>query len=118
MVCVTLTLLGVYAAITIDTESRSKEVAIRKVHGASVGQIMWLFARTYIGIGGATALLAFPLLYGFMEYWEQMYNIFFRYGVWFWVTVFLFVAAVTAFTVVSRIVRIARINPAEMIKKE
>lgn len=118
VVCVTLTLLGVYAAITIDTESRSKEVAIRKVHGASVGQIMWLFARTYIGIGGATALLAFPLLYGFMEYWEQMYRIFFRYGVWFWVTVFLFVAAVTVFTVVSRIVRIARINPAEMIKKE
>ena len=59
VVCVTLTLLGVYAAITIDTESRSKEVAIRKVHGASVGQIMWLFARTYIGIGGGDGFVGF-----------------------------------------------------------
>ena len=117
-VCVTLTLLGVYAAITVDTESRCKEVAVRKVHGASARQIMWLFARTYIGIGGMTALLVFPLLYGFMRYWGQMYRIFFQYGAWFWISVFLFVAAVTTLTVVTRIVCIARISPAEMIKKE
>lgn len=118
VVCVVITLLGVYAAITLDTERRRKEVAIRKVNGASLKQIMWLFARTYIGIGGITALLAFPLLYVLVGYWKQMYSIFFHYGVGFWISVLLFVSLVTALTIVFRIIRIARVNPAEEIKNE
>lgn len=43
-----ITLLGVYSAITLDTERRQKEVAIRKVNGAGLKQIIILFARTYI----------------------------------------------------------------------
>lgn len=118
VVCVVITLLGVYAAITLDTERRRKEMAIRKVNGASLKQIMWLFARTYMGIGGVTALLAFPLLYGVMGYWKQMYSIFFHYGVGFWISVLLFVSLVTALTIAFRIIRIAKVNPAEEIKSE
>lgn len=118
VVCVVITLLGVYAAITLDTERRRKEMAIRKVNGASLKQIMWLFARTYMGIGGVTALLAFPLLYGVMGYWKQMYSIFFHYGAGFWISVLLFVSLVTALTIAFRIIRIARVNPAEEIKNE
>lgn len=118
VVCVVITLLGVYAAITLDTERRRKEVAVRKVNGAGVRQIMWLFARTYIWIGCVTALLAFPLVYVLLSLWKQMYSIFFNYGFLFWVGVLLSVAAVTVWTVAFRIVRIARINPAEVIKSE
>lgn len=118
VVCVVITLLGVYAAITLDTERRRKEMAIRKVNGASLKQIMWLFARTYISISGVTALLAFPLLYAFMSYWKRMYSIFFHYGAGFWISVWLFVSLVTALTIAFRIIRIARVNPAEEIKNE
>ena len=118
VVCVVVTLLGVYAAITLDTERRRKEVAVRKVNGAGVRQIMWLFARTYVWIGGVAAVLAFPLVYALLSLWQRLYSIFFHYGLVFWVCVLLSVAAVTALTVVSRIVRIARVNPAEVIKSE
>ena len=115
--CVVITLLGVYAAITLDTERRSKEVAIRKINGAGVRQIIWLFARTYLWIGGLTAVAAFPLLYWLMGQWKQKYDIFFLYGPGFWLGIFLAVMAVTALTIVYRIVRIARLNPAEVTKE-
>ena len=35
-----ITLLGVYSAITLDTERRQKEVAIRKVNGAGLKHIV------------------------------------------------------------------------------
>lgn len=115
--CVVITLLGVYAAITLDTERRSKEVAIRKINGAGVRQIIWLFARTYLWIGSLTAVAAFPLLYWLMGQWKQKYDIFFHYGPGFWFGIFLTVMVVTALTIVYRIVRIARINPAEVTKE-
>ena len=108
----------VYAAITLDTERRRKEVAIRKVNGAGVRQILWLFVRIYIWIGGVTALLAFPLLYAVLRWWEQMYAVFFSYGFRFWAGILLSVALVTAVTIVFRLLKIARVNPAEAVKTE
>ena len=63
LVCVVVTLLGVYAAITLDTERRCKEVAIRKVNGAGRRQIFRLFAKTYAWLLTGTAAVAFPLIY-------------------------------------------------------
>ncbi len=36
IVSLIITLLGVYSAITLDTERRQKEVAIRKINGAGI----------------------------------------------------------------------------------
>lgn len=118
VVCVILTLLGVYAAITLDTERRRKEVAIRKVNGAGLRHIFLLFARTYLWTLGITFLLALPLLFFLLRQWSQMYAVFFNDGPLFWLGILLVVVLVTAFTVVSRILQIARVNPAEIIKTE
>ena len=118
VVCVVITLLGVYAAITLDTERRRKEVAIRKVNGAGVRQILLLFARSYLWILGVTAVLAFPLLYVVLEQWKQMYTIFFDDGLLFWLGIFVFVSVVTALAVIFRMLHVAHVNPAEVIKSE
>ncbi|MBL3945516.1 ABC transporter permease, partial [Bacteroides thetaiotaomicron] len=62
VVSLIITLLGVYAAITLDTERRQKEVAIRKVNGAGMKQIIMLFARLYMLLLIITAILAFPVI--------------------------------------------------------
>lgn len=118
IVSIILTLLGVYSSITLDTERRQKEVAIRKVNGAGVSQIILLFARLYIILLTGSAVLAFPLLYLVLIQWKRMYTVFFDYGFFFWVGIFMSVAAVTTLTVIFRILRIARQNPAEVIKRE
>ena len=118
VVCVILTLLGVYAAITLDTERRRKEVAIRKVNGAGLRHIFRLFARSYLWILGITFALAVPLLYVLLQQWKQLYTVFFNDGPLFWLSIGLFVLLATALTVVFRITKIARVNPAEAVKTE
>ena len=118
LVCVMVTLLGVYAAITLDTERRRKEVAIRKVNGAGRRQIFRLFAKTYAWLLTGTAVVAFPLIYVIFQQWQTLYVSFFSYGPWFWAGLFLSVTLVTALTVVFRITKIARVNPAEAVKTE
>lgn len=76
IVSIILTLLGVYSSITLDTERRQKEVAIRKVNGAGVSQIILLFARLYIILLTGSAVLAFPLLYLVLIQWKRMYTVF------------------------------------------
>lgn len=118
IVSILITLLGVYSSITLDTERRQKEVAIRKVNGAGVPQIMLLFARLYIVLLAVSALLSFPLVWFLLQQWKRMYIVFFDHGFLFWTSIFVLVAVVTALTVVFRILRTARQNPAEVIKRE
>lgn len=118
IVCLIITLLGVYSAITLDTERRQKEVAIRKVNGAGMKQIVMLFARMYLWLLGISAVLAFPIVWLVLQQWKQMYTVFFHYGILFWGGIVLAVSLVTALTVMGRILKITRINPARIIKTE
>lgn len=101
LVSLIITLLGVYSAITLDTERRQKEVAIRKVNGAGLKQIIILFARMYICLLVFSAAIAFPLCYTILQSWKSMYIVFFNDGPLFWVLIFITVAIVTALTIIS-----------------
>ncbi len=118
IVSIIITLLGVYSAITLDTERRQKEVAIRKINGAGMKQIVLLFARLYITLLVVSAVLAFPFAYMIIYIGKMFWAVHFNSGPVFWCSIFGFVAAVTALTVLFRILKIARINPAEVIKNE
>lgn len=118
LVSLIITLLGVYAAITLDTERRQKEVAIRKVNGAGMKQIILLFARLYISLLVITAILAFPIVYVILRKWREMYQVFFNDGILYWGSIFAVVSLLTVITVIFKILKIARLNPAEVIKNE
>ena len=118
IVSIIITLLGVYSSITLDTERRQKEMAIRKVNGAGMLHIAWLFARLYITLLVITAALSFPLVYVVLQLWKQIYTVFFNCGFWFWSGIFMAVAVITALTVWFRILKIAKANPVESIKND
>lgn len=118
IVSLLITLLGVYSTITLDTERRQKEVAIRKVNGAGLKQIILLFARLYIKLLTVSAIIAFPLIYIVIQMWKKAYIVFFNDGIIYWAGIFIGITFITALTVLFRILRIAQINPAEVIKNE
>ena len=118
IVCLVITLLGVYSAITLDTERRQKEVAIRKVNGAGLKEIILLFARLYLWMLGISFAIAAPIIYLILQLWKQMYLVFFNDGILYWGGILLGVTAITALTVIFRILKIACINPATIIKSE
>lgn len=118
LVCIFITLFGVYANITLDTERRQKEVAIRKVNGAGIRDINWLFARFYLTLLVVSATFAFPIIYLLLNMWKQMYIVFFNPGCLYWGGIVVMVAGFTLLTIIFRILKIARLNPAEIIKNE
>ena len=93
-------------------------MAIRKVNGAGLKQIIILFARTYIYQLVLSAAIAFPLCYAILQLWKNMYIVFFNDGPLFWISIFIIVAVITTLTIIFRILKIARTNPAEVIKNE
>ena len=113
-----ISMLGIYSAVTLDTKYRRKEMAIRKINGAGIRQIAILFARLYIVLLFSTAILAFPLVGVLLHFFSQMYASFVEVGVLFYSSIFLVVVLLTVVTVYVRIRNIARINPAEVIKRE
>ena len=62
--------------------------------------------------------MAAPIIYLILQQWKQMYLIFFNDGILYWGGILLGVTAITALTVIFRILKIARINPATIIKSE
>ena len=113
-----ISMLGIYSAVTLDTEYRRKEMAIRKVNGAGVRQIALLFARLYAVLLVSTAALAFPLTGWLLQTFSSMYASFVSVGPLFYGCVFLSVALLTVLTVYVHIRNITRVNPAEVIKRE
>lgn len=118
VVALVISLLGIYSAVTIDTESRRKEMAIRKINGAGVRQIAMLFARFYIILLALTAVLGLALVEFLLRALSGMYTVFFHHGAGFYLCIFLLVSLFVAITVAFRIWQVSRVNPAEEIKRE
>lgn len=118
VVALILSLLGIYSAITLDTEHRRKEMAIRKINGAGAWQIALLFVRLYIVLVLSTAVVAFPIVDFLLGKLRETYHSFIDTGILFYGGILLFVILLIALTVFVRIRDISRINPAEVIKSE
>ncbi len=118
LVTLMISLLGIYSAITLDTERRQKEMAIRKINGAKVRDIALLIARLYIRIVVIASVFAFTLSGGILMLMKKAYNVFIDTGILFYGGIFLVVALLVTSLVYVRIWRISRINPVEVIKNE
>lgn len=117
VVCVILTLLGVYAGISFDTLRRQKEVALRKINGAGKFRIAFIFIRLYAILLTTSAAVAFPILYYTFGYWKLAYKNFFDYGLIFWTFLFVILSLLVFVTIVFKIIKIADLNPATVIKQ-
>ena len=117
IVSLVIALLGVYSTITLDTERRRKEVAIRKVFGARFGNILWMFGRRYFWLLVIPALLAFPIDYLILHWFRMNYVEFINIGPLFWLGIFLGVSLLVVLTILWRILQVAHVRPAEEIAK-
>ena len=117
IVSIILVVLSVYSAISIDTAGRQKEIAIRKINGASGKDIASLFAKPYIIVYLLSFVWTYPLLRLILiELTDGRMGIAYR---WDWV-IGLFVGFLLLLMVVTaeKIWEIMHLNPAEIVKKE
>ena len=117
-VCILVSAFGIFSMITLSCERRRKEVAIRKVNGARVGDILSLFAREYLLLLAAAAVVAFPVGYVLMKRWLESYVEQTPLSWWLYAVIFLGMALLVALCISWRVWRAANENPAEVVKRE
>lgn len=61
------TMAGVYAGVSLDTRRRRKEMALRKLNGATRKVIAMIFMRTYIWIIAVASVIPLPLCFIFLD---------------------------------------------------
>lgn len=121
VISIVITVLGIYSAITLDTVSRQKEVAIRKINGAGPKVIALLFGKLYIRLLAISAIPALAIVYMLLRILTQE-KITIDPG-WLnnplmWLAILLLTTTIVFVTVAYRIWLISRLNPAEVIKTE
>ena len=70
-ICLVICLMGIWSTIALDTRSRQKEVALRKVHGAKRKDIALLFGRLYLWLIGVASILAIPAVILFSQFLKE-----------------------------------------------
>ena len=98
--------------------ARSKEVGIRKVLGATVSQIIGLFAKKIYGLILVASLVAIPLAYWAMRSWLQdfAYHVTIQWTVFLWSILGITITGLLA--VFSKLMHSANTNPVEVLKSE
>ena len=112
-----ITILSIYAAISLDTQGRQKEVAIRKINGATPKIIAILFGKLYIILLIVSFTIAMPLVYltlslvvGELSIESNIVGIGFQ--------LFGIIVTLVLVTVGNKLYEIIKLNPAEVIKNE
>jgi ABC-type antimicrobial peptide transport system permease subunit len=73
LICILVVSFGIYSLVTLTIEQRRKEIAIRKINGAEIGNILVLFLRNYLILVIIGNMLALPVAYLFINGWLENY---------------------------------------------
>jgi len=117
VVCILISLFGIWSMIMLNCEQRRKEIAVRKVFGATVGGILRQFAIEYGLLLVVAAIIAFPVGYVCMKPWVEQFNYQITFAWWIFTTIFVGATLLVALCVGWRVWRSAKARPAEEICK-
>jgi putative ABC transport system permease protein len=108
--------LGVLGLSAFLTGQRSKEIALRRVVGASMRHIIALIAGDFLLLVGLSTAIASPVAYYFMQRWLQDFAYRVQIDLLSFVWAGLITAALTLITVGSQVIKVARANPVETLR--
>lgn len=67
LLAISIASMGLFGMVVFTTETRLKEIGIRKVMGASAGNLVYLLSRSFLVLLSISALIALPVTYLFFE---------------------------------------------------
>ena len=105
--------LGSYMAI-----QKTKEISIRKVLGASVGQALVIIPKNLLSLVLLSGAIAFPVIYIITQKWLESYAFKIEMGIWMFVIPLLIVMLVALLSIITQSLRAAMVNPADTLRSE
>jgi putative ABC transport system permease protein len=110
--------LGLFGLATFSAEQRIKEIGIRKVLGASVGNITGLLSKDFIRLVAIAFVIASPVAGYFMHEWLKDFA--YRTNIEWWIFAMagIIAIAIAVFTVSFQAIKAAVANPVKSLRSE
>lgn len=118
LLAVVIALMGVFGLVLFETQHRRREIAVRRVMGASRGEILAMFNRRYVMLVAVCFVLAVPVSIWAVRHWLAGFAYTVPLYWWVFALALAGVLAVTALTVTVRSWHAVNENPAESVKSE
>ncbi len=118
LLAVILTCLGQYSLSSYTTESRTREMVIRKVLGAQPSGIILLVTSQTLKWVLFSILFAWPVAYLLMTKWLQNFAYHVKIGTGVFLLSLLIILLISLTAVSYHLIKLARVNPATMLRHE
>ena len=117
-IAIFLSCLGLYGLASFMAAQRMKEVGIRKVLGATVGQIVYLFSREFVWLVVLAFAIATPVAWYFVQEWLLDYAVRLPINGWIFVIGGVVALAIALGTVSYQALRAGLANPVDGLRSE
>ena len=115
---IVISCLGLLGLAVFTAQKRQKEIGIRKVVGASAGNIAIMLSKDYLKLVAVAILVSFPLSWWLMNEWLQAFEFRISIGPDVFLIAGTTVLLITVFTISSQAVKAAVANPVKALKTE
>ena len=118
IMAILISIVGVFGLVLFETQYRRKEIGIRKINGATTGQILLMFNKTYIQIVSVCFIISIPIAWMGTQQWLENFAYKTPLHLWVFIVAFLIILSVTIGTVTFRNWQAANENPVNSVKSE
>jgi ABC-type antimicrobial peptide transport system permease subunit len=117
-IAIFLSCLGLYGLASFMAVQRIKEVGIRKVLGASAGNIVYLFSKEFIVLITLAFAIATPIAWYYMHQWLQDYAYRISISWWLFAAGGIVAVIIALATISFQAVKAALANPVKSLRTE
>jgi putative ABC transport system permease protein len=114
-VAVIIACLGVYGLVLFVVQRKRKEIAVRKIHGASILNVAKHLTKEFLSINALSLAVAFPVSYYLGSQWLNNFAFRVDINIWPFIISFCLILGVTVATIGYQIIRAARISPVAIL---
>jgi putative ABC transport system permease protein len=118
LLAIFLTCLGIFGLASFATLRRQKEVAIRKILGASRLSIVNLITKEFLLLVAMSIVIAFPLSYWLVDDWLTNFNERIEQEIWVYLLSAVFILVITWLTVASLAFKVASTRPSLILRDD
>lgn len=113
-----LSLMGIFSMVSFMIEKRTKEIAIRKINGAEIGDIIRLFSRDILKVALIASLPAIPVCYLLLYRWLEGYVYRTSLSGWIFLLIPLGLISITLLLVAIQVRATAQQDPVHSLRNE
>jgi len=110
--------LGLFGLVSYVSSTRTKEIGIRKVMGASIVQILTLLSRQFVKLLVIASVLAVPISWLLADSWLDNYAYRMELDSWIFMLAAIMVFAIALLTVFWQTWKTANTNPVESLRDQ